>query len=269
MLKPINNSMAQIWNERFEKCMTKKKWSQRQFIAEYKKKYHTGSQSDVSKWMHVGDVDQRTNKGRGFPEFETMKNIADILGVSVGYLIGETDCETFEMERASQYVGLSSEAISAIRDITLGKAIPPFYKYSDPQYTAALEQLLMNTSLVEYLGKVVELANAVTNAKQNNRSRFDRIVEKIPESIRNSVISLWEDSEEAVKNGIEPNETLWAFVNILDDEAAEEALEPDYMRDGQVKLAEYALMDAQNNMMNIMKTGENLSKISAAISESK
>ena len=125
MSKNITPLQAKIWNERFEKKMEDLRFSQRKFISTYKAKFGTGSQADVSKWMHVGDIDGKTKKQRGFPAFETMRNIAEILGVSVGYLIGETDFESFDQERASKYLGLSAASITAIRGITSGKTIPP------------------------------------------------------------------------------------------------------------------------------------------------
>lgn len=133
MLEPIEKEKAKIWNGRFEKKMKDMGLSQYQFIDRYRERFKKGRQPDVSKWMHVGEVDSKTRKERGFPAFETMRNIAEILEVSVGYLIGETDFETFEMEQASKYMGLSPNAIEATRALTSGKAIPPFINILIPK----------------------------------------------------------------------------------------------------------------------------------------
>lgn len=259
MSKPITMDKAKIWNERFEIRMDEMKLSQRKFSALYKERFGTGSQADVSKWMHIGEIDSRTNKGRKFPEFETMRNIAEILEVSVGYLIGETDCETFEMERSSEYIGLSPIALESTRAITHGKAIPPFHKYPDPQRTAALELLLENPFLVEYLKNICETAEAINRA-ENPDNLFEKAVNKIPESSRDSAISLWQDAEEAVSKGIEPTEELWAYVRILDDAACDDMYQPD-MADREIKAAKYALQEIHTKMINDLLSAENVQKL--------
>ena len=51
--------------------------------------------------------------------------IADYFGVDVGYLLGETDEETFTMEKAEKYLALNKEAIQAIIDITYPNSSSP------------------------------------------------------------------------------------------------------------------------------------------------
>lgn len=259
MLEPIEKEKAKIWNERFEKKMKDMGLSQYQFIDRYRERFKKGRQPDVSKWMHVGEVDSKTRKERGFPAFETMRNIAEILEVSVGYLIGETDFETFEMEQASKYMGLSPNAIEATRALTSGKAILPFHKYPDPQRTAALELMLTNPFLVEYLKNVCELAEAI-NREQNPKNLFEKAANTIPESYRDSAIALWADSEEAVANGVNPTEELWAFVRILDDAACDDMYQPD-MADREIKSAKYALHETHTKMVDELISADNLQKL--------
>ena len=78
MLEPIEREKAKIWNGRFEKKMKDMGLSQYQFIDRYRERFKKGRQPDVSKWMHVGEVDSKTRKERGFPAFETRRNIAEI-----------------------------------------------------------------------------------------------------------------------------------------------------------------------------------------------
>lgn len=248
MLKHITQTKEQIWNARLEERMNMLGLSQRKFSSLYKEKFGTGSQADVSKWMHVGEVGGKTKRKRRFPTFETMRNIADILGVSIGYLIGETDYESFEMERASKCVGLSESALIGIRNITSGKVIPPFYKYGDPQRNAALESLLTNSQLVEYLKGLCELAEAM-NREQNPTDVFERAVKRIPESCRDAAFALWEDAEKAVEEGIEPTPELWAFVSMLDDAACEDMYQPD-MRAREIRSAKYALQEIHMRLVD-------------------
>lgn len=248
MLKHIKQTKEDIWNTRFESRMNELGLSQRKFISIYKERFGTGSQADVSKWMHVGEIDGKSKRKRGFPAFETMRNIADVLGVSVGYLIGETDYESFEMERVSKCIGLSESALIGIRNITSGKVIPPFYKYGDPQITAALENLLLTPQIVDYLKGLCELAEAM-NREQNPTDVFERTTKKIPESYRDDAIALWADAEEAVKKGIEPTPELWAFANMLDDAACEDMYQPD-MSAREIRSARYALQEIQIKLVD-------------------
>lgn len=259
MLEAIIKTKAQIWNERFEKRMKDMQLSQRKFSSLYKQRFGKGSQADVSKWMHVGEVDSRTNKGRKFPEFETMRNIAEILEVSVGYLIGETDYETFDLERASKYTGLSSHAIEGICALTSGKAISPFRKSPDLQRTAALEFILTSPILEEYLRDICELAEA-KNEEQNPKRMFRKAVEKIPEEYRDSAISLWDDPEKAVNNGINPTEELWDFVRTLNDAAWDDICQPDMIARA-IKSAKYALQETHIKMVEDIISVEHLPKL--------
>ena len=254
MLNNIKKTREQIWNERFEQTMRARNFSQRKFIELYKAKFKTGSQADVSNWMHIGEIDGRTKKKRHFPKFETMRNIAEILGVSVGYLIGETDFESFEMERATNYVGLSSNSISAIKGITSGKAIPPFYKYPDPQSIAALEGILTNNTLVEYLKSICELAEAI-NRNHNPKNNFQKALDEIPEKHRDAVFTLWQDAEDAIEvKGVIPSEYLWELVKRLDDAACIDMMQPD-MHTREINAAKYAAQESHSRMIDeLMKS---------------
>lgn len=54
---------------------------------------------DVSRWLNSGN---KASAGTiGFPKYETMTMIADFFGVDVGYLTGETDETSFDLEHAS------------------------------------------------------------------------------------------------------------------------------------------------------------------------
>ena len=259
VLKPIKKTKEQIWNERFEKRMKERNLSQRNFIALYKEKFGTGSQSDVSNWMNVGSIDSKTKKPRGFPEFETMRKIAEILEVSVGYLIGETDYETFDMEQVAKYMGLSSSAILAVRSVTSGKAIPPFYKYSDPRRTAALEKLLKSSLLVEYLKNIYKLAEAI-NKERNPKRNFEEVLGGIPEEYQTATFALWHDAEEAIQNGIEPTAELWDFVKKLDDAAYKDFCQPD-MIDCEIKSAKYVLQEIHMKMINEIVSDDDIKQL--------
>lgn len=104
------------WNERLKKCMQDAGYTQESFACDLNKKYGTQfTQKTISRWVNLGDA---KNGIKGFPDFENMVYIADFLGVDIGYLAGETDEDSFSLEKACSYIGLNGEAIKAIRGIT-------------------------------------------------------------------------------------------------------------------------------------------------------
>ena len=88
--------------------------TQAAFVSELNKQYLSRfHQKDVSRWLNSGN---KASTGTiGFPKYETMAMIADFFGVDVGYLTGETDETSFDLEHASEYLGISGESVAALR----------------------------------------------------------------------------------------------------------------------------------------------------------
>ena len=111
-MNDIEHNKAQCWCNRLHKLMKEKNYTQKSFLKEYKEKYGGGTQANISRWLHVGSKIEN-GKTIGFPSYETMSNLADFFGVSVGYLNGETDYESFEMEKVCEFLGLEEETVKA------------------------------------------------------------------------------------------------------------------------------------------------------------
>ncbi|UWG97390.1 hypothetical protein LPY66_00680 [Dehalobacter sp. DCM] len=108
---------AMCWKTRLKECMDSGKYTQASFAEAMNAKYGTAyGQKDVSRWLNTGA--KIKNGEVGFPKYDTMVLIADFLKVDVGYLTGETDHESFSLEKASAYLGLKGESIQAIRKMT-------------------------------------------------------------------------------------------------------------------------------------------------------
>ncbi|RYQ22501.1 hypothetical protein PG2049B_0682 [Bifidobacterium pseudolongum subsp. globosum] len=110
----INEASAQAWRTRLRACMDERGLTQLGLVSalnrQYLTKYH---QKDVSRWLNTGN---RTTSGViGFPKYETMSILADFFGVDVGYLTGETDERSFNLQHACDYLSLDGSAISALR----------------------------------------------------------------------------------------------------------------------------------------------------------
>lgn len=152
--------MGGIWNERLSGLINEKCGSQKSFAQAYKMKYGTGNQADVSRWVNVG-TDGSKGEVIGFPSFDTMKRIADFFGVTVGYLTGETDYKTFDMERACEFFGIDEVAGKAIQHITKQIGATRFEKYEKENYGNVLCFLLSTENFEELIGGICEYAEAV------------------------------------------------------------------------------------------------------------
>lgn len=108
---------TEYWNSRLKKCIADGGFTQVSLADAINNKYGTKyGQKDVSRWTNTGTKNK--NGEVGFPKYETMIRIADFFGVDVGYLLGETDDDSFLLEKACSYMGLNSAAIKAIREFT-------------------------------------------------------------------------------------------------------------------------------------------------------
>jgi len=116
-MNDIMDRKQRCWNERLKKCMHDGGYTQESFAYALNKNYRTKfTQKTISRWVNLGDA---KNGIKSFPDFENMVQVADFFGVDVGYLTGETDEDSFSLEKACSYMGLNGNAIKTIRGITL------------------------------------------------------------------------------------------------------------------------------------------------------
>jgi len=113
----ISIRKTMYWKTRLKECMDAGKYTQASFAEALNNKYGASyGQKDISRWLHTGD---KIKSGEvGFPKYDTMLLVADFFHVNVGYLTGETDEDTFSLDKACSYMGLDGAAIKAIRKIT-------------------------------------------------------------------------------------------------------------------------------------------------------
>ena len=129
---------AMYWKTRLKEYMDTGKYTQVSFAEALNNKYGTAyGQKDVSRWLYTGD---KIKKGEiGFPKYDTMVLIADFFNVDVGYLTGETDEDTFSLDKVCSYMGLNGEAIKVIREITeIEKKTSYFGKYKRDTFNKVL-----------------------------------------------------------------------------------------------------------------------------------
>lgn len=75
------------------------------------------TQKNVSTWVNAGLPDRKGHV-RPFPKFEIMLQIAAVLEVDLGYLIGDIECKTYKAQDAHEYTGIEESALEEVRKIT-------------------------------------------------------------------------------------------------------------------------------------------------------
>lgn len=194
----IKSNRAKCWCSRLNKMMKERNYTQKTFLKEYKEKYGGGTQANISRWLRVGSK-IANGKTIGFPSYETMLNLADFFGVSVGYLTGETDYESFEMEKACEFLGLEEDGVKAIKGITSGECVNRFEKNMVHEYTSVLRYILTARSFNAFIKEAREYAESVYRQK-HPISYMDRAAAKIKKMYSNKLISVWSISVSLMMN---------------------------------------------------------------------
>lgn len=258
----IVDKVAKTWNKRLDGLIKARGYSQKTFAQAYKEKYGIGNQADVSRWVNVGN---EAAKGEriGFPSYDTMKRIADFFDVTVGYITGETDYETFEMERACALLGIDEATGVAIERITKLTGATRLEKYEKANYGKALCRFLTVESLEPFIGGICELAEAMYIL--NNPVDYFKS-EKVM-SIRPEVMELalkYKDVhfEEEIDNPAEITDEVIEAIHII-SEAEDNGYAQELRLEYNVKVAKYELQERYMKLLEEISSEENLTAIRA------
>lgn len=257
---------AQCWCNRLYKLMKEKNYTQKSFLKEYKEKYGGGTQANISRWLRVGSKIEN-GKTIGFPSYETMSNLADFFGVSVGYLIGETDYESFEMEKVCKFLGLEEETVKAIKGITSGENMGIGANSMCGEYKSAFRYILTASSFPVFIKEVREYAENVYRLKhpikymdivsaKMRKDLFDLAVKCMDyQCISDDKYGRIDDFEE---NSVEPTEELLEAIRILKDARDEDYAQKCHIEQ-MVKLSEYELQKIYFEVIKELTKEEHLS----------
>ena len=247
-MNDIEYNRAQCWCSRLHKLMKEKNYTQKSFLKEYKEKYGGGTQANISRWLRVGSKIEN-GKTIGFPSYETMSNLADFFGVSVGYLIGETDYESFEMEKVCKFLGLEEETVKAIKGITFGENMGIGASSMSSEYKSAFRYILTASSFPVFIKEARKYAENVYRLKhpikymdivsaKMRKDLFDLAVQCMDyQFISDDEYGRIDDFEE---NSVEPTEELLEAISILNDAQDKDYAQKCYIEQ-MVKLSEYEL----------------------------
>ena len=264
-MNDIKCDRAQCWCRRLNKLMKERNYTQKTFLKEYKEKYGGGTQANISRWLRVGSK-IKNGKTIGFPSYETMSNLADFFGVSVCYLTGEIDYESFEMKKVCEFLGLEEETVKAIKGITSGKSIDFLGKHMANEYKSVLHYILTASSFPAFVKEAREYAENVYRQK-HPINHMDRAVTKIKKDLLDLAFQCMDyqcilddeygEIDDFKENNIEPTEELLEASSLLNaaqnDDYAEEL-----HREQRVKLSEYELQKIYFEVIKELVKEENL-----------
>lgn len=155
-MNDIIEKKAKCWNSRLQECLKDKELTQIAFADKLNERYGTHfTQVTVSDWLNIGN--QRGKRKIGFPKYENMALIADYLEVDLGYLTGETDAETFTLEKVCDYTNLEPQAIKAITQITGTGTSRPNQSYFSQKRKQILNSLLTANGFLELVYALLDL----------------------------------------------------------------------------------------------------------------
>ena len=108
----------------------------------YERRYGEESQSSINtRYAEKRDLECKAIarrishflKGDYFPKWSDLVELADFFGKPIGYLIGETDCDSYELQDVADIVGLEGEAVTALKSITRRMSVEWLPEKSTPE----------------------------------------------------------------------------------------------------------------------------------------
>lgn len=233
---------ATAWNKNLRSCIKARFRSQAAFADALNEKYGTSfNQRTVSRWVSVGEKTQ-SGTYRGFPEFQNMIFIADTLGVDLGYLIGETNQESFTMEKACEFTGLNDEAIKAIKLMTSRDSAFRMVRMMSSESRPLLNSLLSAKQFCGLIKGLKDLDDVFSTYEMKRKAVVDWAAGLDSDFVA-EVLKWAGILEDAQYDGLAPNDEVlagvWKFHESNDNgQAAELELEKD------AKIARYELFEA-------------------------
>lgn len=265
-MKDINGYAAKCWCDRLAKLMKENGYTQMSFLKEYRAKYGGGTQANISRWLRVGNKDGN-GKTIGFPTYDTMLNLSDFFDVSVGYLTGETNYHTFEMEKVCEFMKLDEDTIGAIKYFTSGKMGSRSFDKKSDECTALFKHLLIAKSFKSFFTELQEYVE--TYYDYNHTVHYmDQALKEIPEKIRSLALQCIDYSYNCGKgiiddfsdNNVEVTEELLNAISSL-KVARDKGYEEFIGCERNIKLSEYELNKIYFEIIKELVTEKNLSDI--------
>lgn len=266
-MNDIFERRAEIWCTRLNQLMKSHGYTQKTFLNEYRNRYGGGTQANVSRWLRVGNVTQKNgvSKTIGFPSYENMLNIADFFGVTIGYLTGETDFKTIEIEKACQCIGVDEETGKALQNITSGKSIWLRHQPLN-EIRATLSYLLTSDNFPRFLSSLRKCAENVYN-KSHPINHIAEVELKLDKKLLKLAFQCLEyqqkfdeqygEIDDFKDNNVQPTEELLEAISLL-NVAINKNYAEEVSNEREVKLSEYELQKIYFDLLNDVILDEHL-----------
>lgn len=138
--RDVEPGTTPVWVERINRLMQERKITQQELATQCKL-----SPSVVSDWI---GLNKREGQSLREPKILGFQRIAKCLGVSVDYLLGESECETPEDEKIHEVIGLSSVAIQNLKESVKNKNLGDIESEKQIIVLSYLLETMSDTSLL-------------------------------------------------------------------------------------------------------------------------
>ena len=177
-----------IWNNRLHDQMKKNGYSQTKLAKVLQDTYNDSStQTTIFRWLNIG---AKFKGAKGFPKYENMMKLADLLDVDVGFLTGETNGETFTIEKVADFLGLSIEAVTAIRNLTHTQNGISYNIMLSKDYVDTLNSILTSKALIDVLSALEDYKESYELLQTTVPDYFSELKEKYSPKILEIAINL-------------------------------------------------------------------------------
>lgn len=157
----VVESRLESWRDNLRGLMKERGLKQNDLAELINNRFYGGSESprftqkNVSTWVNAGLPDRKGHV-RPFPKFEIMLQIAAVLEVDLGYLIGDIECKTYKAQDAHEYTGLEESALEEVRKITHFERKYHLGESRGPN-SAMMSEILKSPILPELLDEMARL----------------------------------------------------------------------------------------------------------------
>jgi transcriptional regulator with XRE-family HTH domain len=240
----IIDKKSKCWNTRLKECLAANNYTQTSFADILNERYSKAfTQKIVSDWMSVGCV--RGKREIGFPIYNNMIRIADCLGVSVGYLTGETDMDTFTLEKASNYLHLSGDAIKAINKVTDSNRSSLEFGYQPQKYRCILNKFLTSKGFHNLVYSMRDLDDCCSSY----REVWEKLSEKLGDKLLKEAIDCYNGPIDYLNdpNAEELRPELYKAIGMVDT-----AIDKQHDLSYALKVAHYELRETFEGLIDEM-----------------
>lgn len=152
----------------------------------YERRYGEESQSSINtRYAEKRDLECKAIarrishflKGDYFPKWSDLVELADFFGKPIGYLIGETDCDSYELQDVADIVGLEGEAVTALKSITRRMSVEWLPEKSTPEgKRPSADSVFIAQDMVEKVNAEPDACRAVLNRMITSKTFKDLLI---------------------------------------------------------------------------------------------